>query len=250
MKVKEIITEGAGKKLTRQRYEEILARRDTLYNKMTHKQVAALLGKTPKHEAFARERAAHEVLMKEFGQDDFFAFLKIDEKYGSDDVKEIPQRIFKEDRYLDQWAKKKAAENRAKMNAEKEAQKAALARQKAADKAMKPLKPKKPTEWELWELAQDAVGKSFPDGDPVDHLPRDIDMDALDKAVKKYANPYNKGKAKYGLYDWLGDMWEDSQKDAIYDAQQQLKRGQDVEEYGPFFRVHNGEVKPTQNPWK
>lgn len=168
--------------------------------------------------------------------------------------------ILTEDRYFDKWAKEQAAKNRAKNATEKEAARA----QKKLDRQFnKTAKPKKPTDWELWELAQDAVGRSFPDGDPIDHLQRDIDMEAIDKAVKKYAGPYSKGKAKYGLYDWVKDMWADSQKDALYDAELALKR-KDVRLFdnSPFYNVEGGpsfrddlwtwdkvKIIPISNPW-
>lgn len=181
--------------------------------------------------------------------------------------------ILTEDRYQDQWAKEKAAENRAKMKELKAAEKAAAARA-APPKA--PKEPKKPKAdlGHVWADVQDAIGTSFPDGDPIDHLRAyedrwgQVDMDLIDKAVKQFAGRRGKGKAKYGMYDYLADMWDDTQGDQLYDAKEMLKRKdfQLFNQNNVFYDVDGGpgwkedektwdgwdkvKIEPRRNPWK
>ena len=174
-----------------------------------------------------------------------------------------------EDRYFNQWAKDKAAENRArnKLLAPPKASKAAPA---------KAPKKEKPNFGKIWLDVQDAIGDSFPDGDPIDHIrgPKDqwghLDMQLIDKVVKMYAGSK---KAKYGLYDYLADMWDDHQADRLHDAAEMLKK-KDFrlfdDNYGEnFFHIKNApslhpfqpiskdwddwdkvEVVPLSNPWR
>jgi hypothetical protein len=174
-----------------------------------------------------------------------------------------------EDRYFDKWAKEKAAENRARNKLD------------APPKPPKPAKEPRPKKepvnlGKIWMHVETAIGDSFPDGDPIDHIkgPKDqwghLDMDLINKAVKQYAGRGK--KAKYGLYDYLADMWDDHQADRLYDAREALKR-KDPQLFGnygePFFHVDGepelrmGErlpkdwdgwdkvkIVPASNPWK
>lgn len=177
--------------------------------------------------------------------------------------------ILVEDRYHDKWAKEQAAANRAAAKERKAAEKAAAAR------AAPPKAPKKPKVnlALVWRDVEDAIGTSFPDGDPIDHLRKyenswgSIDMDLIDKAVKMYAGPRGKRKAKYGMYDYLGDMWDDTQRDWLHDAKVMLQQ-KDFRLFhnNEFYDVDNGpdyptdhktwdgwdqvKIVPRRNPWK
>jgi hypothetical protein len=116
-----------------------------------------------------------------------------------------------EDRYFNQWAKDKAAENRARNKLY------------APPKPSKPVKQPKPTIdlWKVWQVVQDVVGNMVPDGDPIDELPQRLRrlgvpdnkiMDTLHKAVKTH---YDK-KSDYHKY--LEDMW-DSYNEMVDDDQ-------------------------------
>mgnify|MGYP001318642400 CR=1 FL=1 len=158
-----------------------------------------------------------------------------------------------EDRYFDQWAKEKAAQNKAKLKARKAAERDDKKIHDRAVKAyQKSLKPKKPSDLELWQKVETAISNSFPDGDPIDHLPRGVDMDDIDRAVAKFAGSRGKGKKKYGLYDYLADMWDDFQGDAVHDANEDLKRGNAPREHSVFFHYDDeaNKIVKERNPWR
>jgi hypothetical protein len=177
----------------------------------------------------------------------------------------------KEDRYEDKWAKEKAAENRVKLKAQKDAERA---QRKAMEPPKQPRVKKEKVNLALvWRDVEDAIGISFPDGDPIDHLRKyenswgTIDMDLIDKAVKMYAGPRTKRKAKYGMYDYLGDMWDSTQGDWLHDANEMLKHKDfRLFDNNEFYDVDNGpdyhddyktwdgwdkvKIEPRRNPWK
>lgn len=112
--------------------------------------------------------------------------------------------ILAEDRYEDQWIKKQAAANRAKLKAAKADEKAVKT---------KPATVKKPVIdlFKVFDELQNVVSNVIPDGDPIDMLgPKlrrmGIDgykiVDTLTAAVKKH---YDKNS---DYHQYLADMWD------------------------------------------
>lgn len=152
-----------------------------------------------------------------------------------------------EDRYFDEWAKKKGKENRERLALEKSIEKS----RRELNKPPKVVKPKREDVLtDLWNKINRAVGNSFPDGDPLDHLSsylrnHGLTMKDVDAACKKYNHTtFNK---------MMVDMWDDSAADAIHDAKNMLAHkdhAHTVPEYSPFWRIVDGKVIAEKNPWK
>lgn len=113
-------------------------------------------------------------------------------------------------------------------------------------------KPRVPTKKEyldMYNFAIDALGNSFPDGDPIDAVgpyleKRKWNMDDLDKAFKMYGG----SSEKKGMYSYLADMWADQQESHLYDVKNHPEL---ADENSVFFYVdNNGKVIPHRNPWK
>ena len=138
-----------------------------------------------------------------------------------DDPKIADREIKKQDR---EWARERREEDRAN-------------------------KPKKVTNVELdtiYHKVEDAVGQSFPDGDPIDHFSgwlrkNGFTMDDVDAAFKK--------NTKSTYYQYLANMWDDHAGDRIADAKNNVKRGGTPDD-SPFYKVEDGKVNATDNPWK
>lgn len=118
------------------------------------------------------------------------------------------------------------------------------------------VKAKKDTQM-IWNNVQEAIGSTFPDGDPIDKLGpwmrrSGFDIHDIDAAVKKHAGKKKTGD--YGLYDYLADMWDDSADDALHDAENGRKhdRGIHVPDTSVFinFDEGRGKYKKASNPWK
>jgi hypothetical protein len=101
----------------------------------------------------------------------------------------------------------------------------------------------------VYDKVMDAIGNTFPDGDPIDHLipalrkmgVREYDVgDAIEKAMKKHG----RGVEKKGMYDYMAVMWDEMARDAMYDA----KNGHEARE--PFVRMEDGKPVLQDNPWK
>lgn len=106
----------------------------------------------------------------------------------------------------------------------------------------------------IYQKAQDAIGNSFPDGDPSDHLypwleKRGLDMDIVNRAFRKFD--------KTDFYGALADLWDDVQGDRLYDAKIMLKQSQTTgrplsrhDEYNAFYSIEYGVIVPELNPWR
>jgi hypothetical protein len=103
--------------------------------------------------------------------------------------------------------------------------------------------------WQLHQIIFNAVGNTFPDGDPADWIvPKARKLYGLDD----WADPWkyiNKAVQEFEGYkdlgQWLASMWDDSQKDAMYDAENGHDNGE-----GIFWnRDKNGKPQPEDNPW-
>jgi hypothetical protein len=97
---------------------------------------------------------------------------------------------------------------------------------------------------EIWDEVENAIGNSFPDGDPIDSLhdymdKHDVTMDEINLAVKKNVMGRGRGKKNYGMYDYLADMWDDMARDRLHDA----KMGAHGEHYEHEWFAGN-------NPWR
>jgi hypothetical protein len=96
-----------------------------------------------------------------------------------------------------------------------------------------------------------AIGNSFPDGDPYDtvypYAKRLFGIDEWGDASKYITAAVKMEDPKYkDLSDWMATLWDDYSADSIYDA----KNGH-VENNNPFYRVgENGEIEPEANPWR
>lgn len=101
----------------------------------------------------------------------------------------------------------------------------------------------------VYDKAITAIGNTFPDGDPIDHLigplkrmgvPEYSIGEYIDKAMKKHGH----GVEKQGMYDYLAVMWDEQARDAMFDA----KNGHEARE--PFVRMEDGKPVLQSNPWK
>lgn len=116
--------------------------------------------------------------------------------------------------------------------------------EKAQRLAAREAKRNHPTLDEIWHEVDNAIGNSFPDGDPIDSLmpfmtARGVTMDEINASVKKNVMGRGKGKKDYGMYDYLADMWDDMSKDSLRDAMQ----GHHGEHYDDKWFAQN-------NPWR
>lgn len=115
--------------------------------------------------------------------------------------------------------------------------------------APKVVKQKKLTKKELDAMILDrgdeAIGSSFPDGDPIDHLYRfmskhNICMEDFDRVFNKHY------KIKTGFYGYLANIWDDQQRDAISDARSGSTQ---LDSYSNYYYLKAGELVLRQNPW-
>ena len=110
-----------------------------------------------------------------------------------------------------------------------------------------------PTAKELEQLyldGMDAIGSSFPDGDPIDHMLDTLNRNnwtthEIDLAFKKYGH----GHEKKGFYAAVEGMWDDMQPDQMHDANIDLKAGR-TPNRSAFYDIVDGKVVASRNPWK
>ncbi len=103
---------------------------------------------------------------------------------------------------------------------------------------------------ELYDRGIEAIGSSFPDGDPIDHISafmrkNKLYGDDLDAAFAKYGDGYE----KKGFYATVAGWWDDMQPDQMHDANIDLKAGRQPE-HSDFYDIKDGKVVAKQNPWK
>lgn len=155
---------------------------------------------------------------------------------------------------FDRWAAAKAAENRAKkkeiadaLKAEKEAIKKHNREIAAMDRAAAKKAATKLEQSVIWNKVQTVIGNTFPDGDPIDHLipwmrQNNVTMDQINAAVKKHE--------KTDMYGYLARMWDDTQGDAVYDAETMIKQNRKPDENNVFYYFDGEKIVKNQNPWK
>ena len=131
-------------------------------------------------------------------------------------------------------------------------------RERAADRAQRKSdreadrearKPKKTSTTDLdvlFRKAEDYIGQSFPDGDPIDYIGPYMEKNKyqtgdLDLAFK------NNTKMDYNSY--LVSTWKEFAADRMATAREQLKLGKKPEGEPPFFDVKDGKVIALKNPW-
>jgi hypothetical protein len=97
-------------------------------------------------------------------------------------------------------------------------------------------KANRPTDYDIVAAGEDAIGQSFPDGDPSDHL-----RDYLDKHGLEWSdvNAAFKKIHKKDFYKYLADMWDSHAADALHDA-----KG------GAYGEHYDNEWFSQGNPWK
>lgn len=109
-------------------------------------------------------------------------------------------------------------------------------------------KEKQDAENQMRDIAWEAemfMASALDGVDPDDKLSRlqrrlDIDMEDIDKAVKKY------GSYKKDFYGSLAMMWSETQADHVHDA----KNGH-MDDNSQYYSVDkDGNVTPARNPWK
>lgn len=98
----------------------------------------------------------------------------------------------------------------------------------------------------IWEKFQEAIGNSFPDGDPrdfmIDHMKEfRYDHQDLLRAVKKH----NKGVTS--VSHLLGQFWEEFARDKLYDARETKQRPDHFDLQ--FVQEKNGTFYLKDNPW-
>jgi hypothetical protein len=116
---------------------------------------------------------------------------------------------------------------------------------KDADKKMKAIRSDDDA---IFKRVENAIESMFDGVEPIDHLIPWMDrtgvtMDDIDRAVAKHEG---RGKKKYGMYDWMADMWEDRCSDQMSDA----KHG-GADPNSEFYTIEkDGKITKSQNPWK
>lgn len=98
----------------------------------------------------------------------------------------------------------------------------------------------------LFHKAEDYIGQSFPDGDPMDYIgpfmeKNDYQTGDLDLAYKK--------NVKMDFYKYLAATWKDHAADRVHDAREQVKQGKKPSDGQPFFTIKDGKVIALENPW-
>lgn len=122
-------------------------------------------------------------------------------------------------------------------------------RQRQRDADREDHKPKKTSAAgldKLYQKAEDYIGQSFPDGDPMDYIAPYMRTNGyqtgdLDLAYKK--------NVKMDFYKYLATTWKEHAADRVYDAREQLKQGKEPSDGHPFFTIKDGKVIALENPW-
>lgn len=103
----------------------------------------------------------------------------------------------------------------------------------------------------VYDIVIDAIGSSFPDGDPIDHIIPKLKRMGLDpydsgKIIDQALKKFGHGAEKKGLYKYMETTWSDFQADQGYDAE----HGH-IDKNSPFYDVDkSGKIVPSDNPWK
>jgi hypothetical protein len=116
------------------------------------------------------------------------------------------------------------------------------AAQRAIEKQQKAEQQQKFNRW-LMNKVEMAMGSAMDGLDPMDTLASTMDKYNLD--VQDIDNLMKKNGYKHGLYQELAIMWDETQQDQIYDAQ----HGH-IQDSNQFYTIRNGQVIPTDNPFK
>ncbi len=107
----------------------------------------------------------------------------------------------------------------------------------ADQEARKRKEANKPKTSEIWRRFEQAVGDSFPDGDPFDRISHwlnqhDLTIHDVDAAVKEFSGADS-------AHDYLAQMWDDYSADAEHDAMQ-----------GAHGETYDDQWFTRANPWK
>lgn len=106
----------------------------------------------------------------------------------------------------------------------------------AAREAERLKQASRPTDHEIVAVGENAIGQSFPDGDPSDYLHPFLKKHGLDF---RDVNAAFKKIHKKDFYKYLADMWDDHAADSLHDA----KQGHHGEHYDNQWFAQG-------NPWK
>ena len=99
----------------------------------------------------------------------------------------------------------------------------------------------------------EVIGNVFPDGDPIDELGpwfrgQGLDGYEIGEAIEAAMKKHGHGIEKKGMYAYMGSMWEELAKDAMFDA----KNAPPGKFYDNVFIEYDDKGKPhlKSNPWK
>lgn len=120
------------------------------------------------------------------------------------------------------------------------------------DEPKKPAKPKLNLQ-AVYNKVIDAIGNSFPDGDPIDTIAPWLERQGVDRykvgeTIEKAMKKHGHGEEKKGMYAYLASMWEEHALDVVFDA----KNSPESEEPGDtnfYYRDERGRVIMHDNPW-
>lgn len=116
---------------------------------------------------------------------------------------------------------------------------------------------------DIYNVWMDAVGDSFPDGDPMDRIADyikrnfpEVDTyhttDLVDKALRKIGH----GDERKGHYYNMERQWEGHALDTLFDINTMVERGKtlgqaidDASMGNTFFRTEKGNLVMNENPW-
>lgn len=143
--------------------------------------------------------------------------------------------------------KQMAKENRERKKAAREAELAAEKAHRAATRTVKKTKKAK-DDVALHMKVIDAIGMSFPDGDPFDHFSgylnrNNLDMSDVNRVMKKFE--------RRDYYKYLSDMWDGVAGDAKSYANSMIEDGHEPQN-SPYYHWKKGDKQVTlePNPWK
>lgn len=119
--------------------------------------------------------------------------------------------------------------------------------------AMKPWAREKLNLQTVYDKVIDSIGSSFPDGDPIDNIApwlkrKGIDGYEIGETVEAALKKHGRGVEKKGMYAYMASMWDEMGKDALYDAETMMKKGEEYD--SPLISYNKGKPEIKDNPWK
>jgi hypothetical protein len=99
----------------------------------------------------------------------------------------------------------------------------------------------------------EVIGNVFPDGDPIDNLAPWFERQGLDgyeigETIEAAMKKHGSKSEKKGMYAYMGDLWDEMTKDAMYDAKTMQAKGKRLD--SPFVEYEKDVPVARDNPWK